>query len=456
MRNHSRVIVSLLVGLTFLAGLAAGSPAEARKKKRRGPPPVYVSSDATLTIFIPPRPCGAADFPCRTIQAGIEAAPDGGTVLVGPGVYGNHDFQPGLSGRGERMACRRGACGAVLVQRGVRVLSKEGAGATVVDLNGVALSAAAVTVEDGVFGAPGHGFTVRAASNHTGIVCERGSTAGNVVLRSFHGFAVYRDCTGANNIAISNARRGFTVSQSSLVGSFAIGNHGEGMAITGDSLVQASQAMGNTLAGFDVQAVPTPPGVRPTLHANLASINDSSGYIDRSFEGADLFANTALGNGTPNRTSGSGEGFDIQPLGLLPIPGQAPLSRVFDGVAVGNGHYGIRVGSGSAELIRNQLIGNYTYGIGWGSSSDGWVDRNVSFGNRICQIHQWNNGLSAATRGFWGSAFGPVGDIPTCRPPLLEPLASTPGKALTWGKKKKGKKKKSKKKRQPGVAWPLR
>ena len=110
-------------------------------------------------------------------------------------------------------------------------------------------------------------------------------------------------------------------------------------------------------------------------------------------------------------------------------------------------------GPGGVEIDRNWLVGNYTYGIGWRSAYDGTVDRNASWGNRICQIHLGRTGLSVATRGYWGSPTGPAGDVPTCRPGLLDPIAVSPHAANTAGIPKKARKRIH---RRPQTAWPLR
>ncbi len=453
------------------ASLLSPETAEAGKKKRRpsAPPPVYVSNDATLTYFSPPRQCGAITFPCRTIQDGIEAAPDGGTVLVGPGVYANTDFVSGLGGRGERNACSHRGCGAVLVERGVKVLSTEGPSRTIVDLTGVRVSAPAVVVADGTFGTPGRGFTVLGTTAvaqgalGVGIHCEKGYAGGNLAIGNRIGM-VLEACAGSANLAIDNTQAGIVLAAvvagetpPALSGSYALANGGSGFSVeAAGAQLHGSQAIANGTSGFELPARTFDGRAAAAdgalLHRNLSMLNVGDGFAlrDAGSLGVTFSASTASANGSATSTSGSGEGFALEGEG----------SRVVGNVAVANGHYGIDVGASGAadhEIVQNQLIGNFTYGIGWLNGKPGIVDRNASYGNRICQIHNPGRTLGAATRGYWGGPDGPVGDVPTCQVPELDPVAASAGQALTWGQKKSKKKKSKKKSRPPAPpTWPVR
>lgn len=97
--------------------------------------------------------CGAQTAPCRSITQTITNATDGDTVIVGPGRYGDIDFDGAYSSPGEDNG--------LLITKALTIESSHGAQATLLygteDGMWVEFGASGVT-----FGRPGHGFTLAA------------------------------------------------------------------------------------------------------------------------------------------------------------------------------------------------------------------------------------------------------------------------------------------------------
>jgi Right handed beta helix region len=125
--------------------------------------------------------CGALATPCRSIGQALANAVPGDTILVRPGRYGDLDADGVLSSSGEETAGTD--FGAVEIRKRVRLLSTDGASATVIDANG-AKQAAVVIFASGVqFGERGAGFTLTGGW-FQGLVSAAGTNvviAGNTV-----------------------------------------------------------------------------------------------------------------------------------------------------------------------------------------------------------------------------------------------------------------------------------
>lgn len=97
--------------------------------------------------------CGAQTAPCRSITQTITNASDGDTVIVGPGRYGDLDFDetPSLPGEDD----------GVWVNKALTIESSHGAQATLLygnlNNNGMLVE---LTASGATFGRPGHGFTL--------------------------------------------------------------------------------------------------------------------------------------------------------------------------------------------------------------------------------------------------------------------------------------------------------
>src|SRR5262245_47250666 len=101
--------------------------------------------------------CGSFSAPCRSIGRGVNHALAGDTVLVQPGRYGDHARDGVLAGPGEEI---RFGVAALRIARPVKVLSTNGAVATVIDGGGAAQAAVEIASSNVTFGGPDEGFTI--------------------------------------------------------------------------------------------------------------------------------------------------------------------------------------------------------------------------------------------------------------------------------------------------------
>ena len=83
--------------------------------------------------------CGTAASPCRTITQGIANATEGDTVMVGPGRYGDLN-RNGSLGEPQEETPEPGCDCALAVNKGVVLISSDGAAATVIDSRSVAVA----------------------------------------------------------------------------------------------------------------------------------------------------------------------------------------------------------------------------------------------------------------------------------------------------------------------------
>src|SRR5215510_6400286 len=104
--------------------------------------------------------CGTFANPCRSITRGMQVAAAGDTVLVRPGRYGDLNRDGQLGGPGEEP-------GPVEIIKPLRVVSTEGAAATVIDGgNGASLFMVVRIFSSNVtFGEPGAGFLLTGAES---------------------------------------------------------------------------------------------------------------------------------------------------------------------------------------------------------------------------------------------------------------------------------------------------
>jgi hypothetical protein len=100
--------------------------------------------------------CGAKASPCETITQGIRNAGVGDKIIVGPGSYLAESGAPG--------------CGCFLaVNKPVKLVSSDGAAATVIDASRSPVQTDVLVIADGSeFGKPGKGFTVRGTNKIEG------------------------------------------------------------------------------------------------------------------------------------------------------------------------------------------------------------------------------------------------------------------------------------------------
>jgi hypothetical protein len=100
--------------------------------------------------------CGTAVTPCRSITQAMANAANGDTILVRPGRYGDIDSNGQVSGAGEEGP----DYGAVAINKRLRVLSTDGAAATIIDVSGARQAVVLINAAGAQFGDKGAGFTV--------------------------------------------------------------------------------------------------------------------------------------------------------------------------------------------------------------------------------------------------------------------------------------------------------
>jgi len=194
--------------------------------------------------------CGSKTDPCRSITRGIANAAAGGTVIVGPGVYGDLD-EDGIAGEaGEETPgpCDPyGSMCMLVLDKAVRVTSSGGAFATVISARtvGAVLAAVGVNAVEATFGSTGKGFTV-VPPNTFGSVAVLNSitgtdaTIGGIVVHSQPqqvGIIAY----GARSVITGNRVNGGDVG-------FHLG--GASMTVTGN--VATNAGLGFYVLGTDV------------------------------------------------------------------------------------------------------------------------------------------------------------------------------------------------------------
>jgi hypothetical protein len=242
--------------------------------------------------------CGTLAAPCRSITQGIANAAVGDSISVGPGSYGDLDFNGTLGGPGEEPNVP--ACGwistyscMVRVNKSVKIYSSAGAGSTVI-VAPTSLSLYAVVSLDSPgaeLGKLNKGFTLSGASR-----AVRGEAAGvklvgnrldmagaeidsdNAVVRANvgtafglggFGFVVFGDgIQVVGNVAVGGYQTGFAVGGTdwTMTGNVANGNL-IGILLTvsdptwlAPTKFDKNSAVGNIQQGVVVQAVDNPPG----------------------------------------------------------------------------------------------------------------------------------------------------------------------------------------------------
>lgn len=322
----------LVLGVTFALALATTPSFGAS---------LYVANDGTDSGT-----CGAKTSPCRSINQGITNAGIGDTVIVGPGRYGDLTGDGDFSDPGEEGG---NTTSMITIAKRVRVLSSNGATATVIDANGGSDTAVTITAAGVVFGGPKKGFTLKGAD--------------------------------LNGLFVSGFPNAVTVS-----GNLGLSNGNYGFVLTGTAAVVTNNvAMGNAFAGFQGSLL------QSTVRGNVAIGNAGIGF---NVSGTDLIfdRNTSTAN--------SGDGFNVDGAG-----GASVLSG---NAAVSNGNRGISLNSGAPTLRDLSAIGNGLYGLNLSGTAPAAQGGN-EYGNRTCGLRN-NEGITVtATKTYWGSPLGPLG-----------------------------------------------
>ncbi|PON16438.1 hypothetical protein C2W62_18510 [Candidatus Entotheonella serta] len=115
--------------------------------------------------------CGIPNQPCRSIGQAIDRAQTNGTILVGPGYYGDINGDGDFNDPGDEAAELDFGCHCLVhVDKPLTILSTQGAEETVIDAAGVELNVVEFSADHITFGRCGEGFTITGAEHQLPIV----------------------------------------------------------------------------------------------------------------------------------------------------------------------------------------------------------------------------------------------------------------------------------------------
>jgi parallel beta-helix repeat protein len=361
MRRAARVLVRVLASLLAVI-LAESAVAGAGKGIR-------VANNGTDSAT-----CGSSTDPCRSISQAITNAPAGSRIVVGPGRYGDLNADGDFSDPGEEAAPSGCSC-IILVDKPLRLESRDGAAVTVVDGAGAPRIVFAIASDDVTLGRRGRGFGItggfhalRADGSHLRV---EGNTAFGNEEDGFQ-LGLVHDAALVGNVAVANGRLGFWVVD----------------RFSSELTFSANVALGNATTGFWIQ------GPQSRLVGNAASANGGGGFLIDLSDVAFVSGNVASANGSA--------GFDMRRSDPVTLQRNTAAGNMDDGIA-------LLIGGGGA-VTRNNLLGN---GILSGSN---------------CGIfNSWGPFPFGAERSYWGQASGPGADPAdaTCGPDvtLVDPVA---------------------------------
>jgi parallel beta-helix repeat protein len=259
--------------------------------------------------------CGTLASPCRSISQAIQNASPLDVLLVGPGVYGDIDYDGAFTTPGDEASSIGVGCDCmILVDKQLTILGRRGSAVTVIRYGVSAGRLVAIRADRVVF----RGFTL--TGNRTsglGLEIQSGTLNTIVLNRAVAaGQAGFYAYVGGNrfiaNESTDNSAYGFVSAGNVTVGNLAIRNQ-TGFSLNGTSgeIAANNQAIGNSIFGFDIagtnvravgnQASGSNTGIRLSggsnnlLIANLASANNT-GYQLQGGTGHSLIASSAQGN----------------------------------------------------------------------------------------------------------------------------------------------------------------
>ncbi len=369
--------------------------------------------------------CGSSSSPCRTISQAIANANAGDTILVGPGLYGDINADGDLSDPGEENSGVGGKT--IVVSKPLLILSRDGAGATVIRNVGGA-DAISIAANGVTLGKKTRGFTVRGGSpGSVGVRLEPGVSSVTIMGNVFDNHAgglgwlagsghnirnnwwlngtltidgstvfVRDNLFVAATLATSAASSSVTIDRNQVHRSTGVGIdlQGSGHNVRRNLVIAGLSGAGfrcqGTCSGVTFQdnvsrrnnghGLEILAGTGHTITGNLATGNGSSGfYINFATPTAlTLLRNTATNNGAAGFT----------------FPGASDSSNyptLTNCVSVGNQGDGIQV-SGYLVVNKSNLYGNMGGGFN-------------------CGIYKLSGfGSISATQNFWGSPSGPGPD----------------------------------------------
>jgi parallel beta-helix repeat protein len=301
--------------------------------------------------------CGSRAAPCRSINQAIAHAAEGATIVVGPGRYGPGEEQPQLSDCADCL---------IAVTKRVTIASRDGAGATTIDVAGAHLEGVAMRADGARFGRKGKGFTVTGAGIAIAMRADGLRVEGNWI--------VHND----------------TVVQGS-----AIDGEGDRNAIVGN-VVSDNGTVGIGLFG----------GVANTVAGNRVSGHWGDGILARESSGK------LSGNAVSSAPTG------VRLLGDLDLVGNAVVAcdagLILDHGVARAARY---------QVARNTITGSLSQGVGVQEgepSLTAAVLKNNLFGNGLhlttnCGLAVEQDvapGAVTVAKNFWGVAGGPAAAEP--------------------------------------------
>jgi len=370
-------------------GKLPGSPPPA-------PPRVFVAANG-----VDGPGCGSAASPCRSIGAGLAQAVAGDTIEVGPGRYGDLDGDGTFGDPGEEAAEIDAGCDCLIhVTLPVTVVSRDGAGATLIDAADAPIAAVSIGAAGATFGAAKRGFTVTRSGDDAGVRAQ----ADGVRIEG--------------NLSTGNGAAGILVVGGApvILGNQLIDNSGLGVQVEGPGGVVRGNVTIRNAEGMDLS------GGGVVVEDNLALGNQSSGF-EIEDGGARLRRNAALGNAL--------DGFTLSD------------DCVLEGnVAAGNVRGVTLFGLGNT-LRGNAIVGNEGVGVFVADGAGGEIVGNSVFGNHAGADPSLSPGLNCGVAldvatppllggNFWGAASGPGADpadafcplVALAEPAVLEPVAA--------------------------------
>jgi hypothetical protein len=271
----------------------------------------------------------------------------------------------------------------IRIDRPVTIVSRDGAGATVLDAGGLSMHVARAIVPGVTFGKKGKGFTLTGSSNQNGFQCS----VENVTIRGNRAVRNGGDGIGADG------NSGFIVVEDNVME--ANGDDGLRLDDADVKIVQRNVAAGNGSDGFSIGN-----GVSAVVTANLAVANQENGFSLPARTTAK--GNAAIGNGltgfeieddstvTGSTAHGNFRGFEI-----------ADRVVVSKCAVTGNAGTGIVVRGEASTITKTSIFGN-------GENADDGSDAGGPFLVN-CGVQALANPI-AASADFWGAAAGPGAD----------------------------------------------
>lgn len=329
--------------------------------------------------------CGGKSAPCRTLSQAIANAAAGDKVVVGPGRYGDVDGDGVLGGPGEEPVPAGDRM--IEIDKPLAILSREGAGATILDAGGAI--GAVLFIEDvtGVtIGKRKRGFTITGAFG-TGVSLNEDHASTDHLRLEGNRLVANGDsgcelCGGDDHVVRFN---------------HALANGGHGISLCGGAAGERHQIIGNTAIGNAAGFSGT--GTGSTFKDNLALGNRGAGFhaIAETADADSTFRNNAASH---NQL----EGFHLRNDHALK-----------GNVANGNGAAGMLLQDNGGAVSKNALVGNRGPGLELTGSPAPTITKNSIFGNGTdgatnCGIDNGTGATVDAPKNFWGAATGPGAD----------------------------------------------